>query len=1422
MVSGNKDPCDLKKVPPKNREKKTNNYKRANWFSKTWFIWMMPTFWRGYKRDLYDSDLTKPKDSHLSDKLGDRLEKKWLEEIALASKQGRKPSLLRAMTKAFWMSYAPSGIMFLIQALVLKPFQPVALSLMLTYWEPGSTMSYEQAVYCATAVIMMSLVIAFLNHHGTYSTQQFGMKVRIAACSLIYRKVMRMSSGALAQTTAGQVVNLLSNDVNRFDYAFIYTHFIWLLPLQVIVVCYLIYLKIGYAAIVGVIGIVLQTIPVQSYMSKLAARLRMRTACKTDERVRIMDEIINGMQVIKMYAWEKPFEQVVALARKNEIKCITSASYLRGVYLSFMVFTERLTLYITLLSYSLFGYQVTADIVFPLAQFFNTLQGTLSIIMSNAVSFLAEALISVQRLEAFMLFDEREDLRSVPDVDIAKLVQMVDNKKKKINLSEVDLRPNTFKKIDEEGIYNPGFECNEKGLMTSTLCPMPVNPDVGILIQNVSASWTDDGPITLNQLNLMVPKGKLCAIIGSVGSGKSSVLQLLLSELRSSNGRIYLSGPLSYASQEPWLFVATVRQNILFGLPYNSKKYKEVVRVCALQKDFQQFPHGDQTLVGERGASLSGGQRARINLARAVYRQAEIYLLDDPLSAVDAHVGRQLFDECISGYLRHTTRVLVTHQLHYLKAADYIVIMNNGSVEAKGSYDELVSTGKDFAKLLSSSHDENEDKKDVEKPPPMSRRTSARLSTTRRPSLCESTGGCEVAQEMEEEERESGSMGWRVYGAYLRAGGKAPPLLFMILLLVIGQLSATLCDYWVTFWTNEVTTLKEKANNRTIKDYHVDRSPPLDNGTFNLSSYFSGVNLQPDLDIHAFIGPLDTSQYLYVYSALIVCCIFFITARAFMFFKVCMTASRNLHNDMFHSMLRGVMRFFDTNSSGRILNRFSKDIGALDELLPRFLLECIQIYLVMFSILALNAAALIWTLLPTTIILLLFYTILQIYLKSAQGIKRLEGTTRSPVFSHMSATLNGISTIRSAGAEQRLIQEFDKFQDIHTSTWSSYLASGVTLGFWLDFICVIYLTIVIVAFLVIDSKTIFSGNVGLAISQTLILTGMLQFGVRQTAEVISQMTSVERILQYTHIEREPKWDKGEKETPAGWPSRGRIQFKNCYMKYTPEDLPVLKNLNLVIESGWKVGIVGRTGAGKSSLISSLFRLAIVEGEVLIDDVDTSYLALQELRSKISIIPQEPVLFSATVRYNLDPFNNYDDEQLWQALEAVSSKNLVLLFLVYAKVTCTTVNVFNKFQVDLKAAVPALDFKVSEGGSNFSLGQRQLVCLARAILRANRILVLDEATANVDPKTDEFIQRTIRTRFADCTVLTVAHRLNTIMDSDRVMVMDSGRLVEFDHPYLLLSNPEGHFTKMVKETSEKMSAQLFQIAKNTYLSSGGVI
>ncbi|KAJ0181181.1 hypothetical protein K1T71_003266 [Dendrolimus kikuchii] len=1391
MVSGNKDSSDPKKIPPKNREKKTNNYKRANFLSKTWFIWMMPTFWRGYKRDLYDADLTKPKESHLSDKLGDRLEKKWIEEIALADKQGRKPSLLRAMTKAFWMSYAPSGVMFLIQALLLKPFQPVALSMMLAYWEPGSDMSYEQAIYCASAVILMSLLIAFLNHHGAYSTQQFGMKVRIAACSLIYRKVMRMSSGALAQTTAGQVVNLLSNDVNRFDYAFIYTHFIWLLPLQVIVVCYLIYIKIGYAAIVGVIGIVLQTIPVQSYMSKLAARLRMKTACKTDERVRIMDEIISGMQVIKMYAWEKPFEHVVAMARRNEINCITSASYLRGVYLSFMVFTERLTLYITLLSYSLFGYQVTADIAFPISQMFNMLQLTLAICLPQCISMSMETITSIRRIQALLLLDEREDLRSVPDVDIAKLVQSVEKQKMK-NLSEVDLRPNTFKKIEEEGIYNPGFESSEKGLMNQGLS-LPVHPDVGIFIQNVCANWTEDGPVTLRNLNITVPKGKLCAIIGSVGSGKSSVLQLLLNELRSTSGRIYLSGPLSYACQEPWLFVATVRQNILFGLPYNAKKYKEVVRVCALQKDFQQFPHGDQTLVGERGASLSGGQRARINLARAVYRQAEIYLLDDPLSAVDAHVGRQLFDECINGYLRHTTRILVTHQLHYLKDAEYIVIMNNGLVEASGTYDELIISGKDFAKLLSSTHDENEDKKDVEKMAPLSRRTSARLSTTRRPSLTESTLGCEgPAQEMEEEKRESGSMGWHVYGAYLRAGGRTPRLVFMVLLLVIGQLSATLCDYWVTLWTNEVTNKKDKESNATTKDYDEILAPR--NSTFNIASYFSGVDLQPDLDIHAYIGPLDTAQYLYVYSALIVCCIFFITARAFMFFKVCMTSSRNLHNDMFHSMLRGVMRFFDTNSSGRILNRFSKDIGALDELLPRFLLECIQIYLVMFSILALNAAALIWTLLPTTIILLLFYTILQIYLKSAQSIKRLEGTTRSPVFSHMSATLNGISTIRSSGAQQRLIQEFDRFQDIHTSTWSSYLASGVTLGFWLDLICVLYLTIVIVAFLVIDSRTIFSGNVGLAISQTLILTGMLQFGVRQTAEVISQMTSVERILQYTHIEREPQWDKGVRETPKGWPWSGRVEFRNCYMKYTPEDLPILKNLNLVIESGWKVGIVGRTGAGKSSLISSLFRLAIVEGEVLIDDIDTGYLALQELRSKISIIPQEPVLFSATVRYNLDPFNNYSDEELWSALEAV----------------------------DLKAAVPALDFKVSEGGSNFSLGQRQLVCLARAILRGNRILVLDEATANVDPKTDEFIQRTIRTRFAECTVLTVAHRLNTIMDSDRVMVMDAGRLVEFDHPYKLLNNPNGYFTKMVNETSDKLSSQLYQIAKNTFLNNGGLI
>nr|ASU47347.1 ABCC2 [Cnaphalocrocis medinalis] len=1343
MVSG-KDNSDPKKIPPKEREKKSNNYLRANFFSRTWFVWMMPTFWRGFKRDLYDADLTKPKDTHLSDKLGDRLEKKWLEEIALASKKGRKPSLLRAMTKAFWMSYAPSGIMFLIQALLLKPFQPVALSMMLAYWEPGSDMTYEQAVYCASAVILMSLVIAFLNHHGSYSTQQFGMKVRIAACSLIYRKVMRMSSGALAQTTAGQVVNLLSNDVNRFDYAFIYTHFIWLLPLQVVIVCYLIYIKIGYAAIIGVVGIVLQTIPVQSYMSKLAARLRMRTACKTDERVRIMDEIICGMQVIKMYAWEKPFQLVVNAARAYEMSALKKSIFIRSVFLGFMLFTERLIMFVTILTLILWNQKmISATTIYPIQQFLSAIQLNITMILPMAIASLSEMFVSLDRIQSFLVMDEREDLALTSSSKNLPNIIHFDGKQNGDAQNIDGKRVSKVEHQDTNGVEVKSSKASE----------------YAVEIMGVTASWNaDSGPkdATLKNLSVRIRRGKLCAVIGPVGSGKTSLLQLLLKELPAQTGGLKINGTLSYSCQESWLFPATVRENILFGLPYDSAKYKQVCRACCLGPDFEQFPYGDLSLVGERGVSLSGGQRARINLARAVYRDVDIYLLDDPLSAVDANVGRLLFDNCIRELLRERTCLLVTHQIHYLKNADQIIVLNEGGIENMGTYEELVKSGKDFALLLKELKDVDDDVKDETQDknrPTMQRGFSVQSQENAK---------TEKEQVLAAEERAKGNLKWSVVWTYLRSVDSYCMLALSLSTLMITQAAATFTDYWLSLWTNAV--------NNYIQDLPEGQEP------------------DPSLDTD--MGVLTTGQHLWIYGGGVATIILFSQMRIITFVVTCMRASKNIHNKVFKNLITAIKRFFDTSPSGRILNRFSKDLGAVDELLPRSMLETLQMYLSMLSVLVLNALALPWTLVPTFLLITLFVFLLKWYLKAAQAVKRLEGTTKSPVFSMINSTITGLSTIRSSNSQCRLQTKFDQAQNLNSSAFYTFLGGSSAFGMYIDALCLVYLGLVMSIFILIDFGDIIPvGSVGLAVSQSMVLTMLLQMAARFTADFLAQMTAVERMLEYTNLPKEENLEVGRIEPTQQWPSSGHVTFENVFMRYGPSDPYVLKNLNIQIKDGWKVGVVGRTGAGKSSLISALFRLTDIEGSIKIDGVDTFNVAKKELRSKISIIPQEPVLFSATLRYNLDPFSNYSDDELWRALE----------------------------QVELKDTVPALDFKVSEGGSNFSMGQRQLVCLARAILRSNKILIMDEATANVDPQTDALIQKTIRQQFASCTVITIAHRLLTVMDSDRVLVMDRGEAVEFDHPHLLLSNPNSHLNFLVGETSENMSKALYEMAKKKYFS-----
>ncbi|XP_025264055.1 multidrug resistance-associated protein 4 [Camponotus floridanus] len=1319
----------------------------ANAISKLFFWWIVGLFWYGKDHDLEMKNVYNTLPADMSELLGNKLEQYWKKEIHTAEKNGRKPKLLTAIRQTFMWSFLYYGGWILFMTSVLRVMQPYLLGLLIWHFDPRATSTQKEAYLYAFGVIIIGIIVMLINHHSYIGLLEIGMRVRIASSSLLYRKILRLSKSST--TTPGQIINLLSNDMARFDQLFTFLHYIWILPVQGAIIAFLIWQNVGIASLAGIFLITIQTIPLQGYISKWTSKLRLKSAVRTDERVRLMSEIISGVQVIKMYTWEKPFEELVNCMRKYEIDVLTLMSYLRGFTLATFVFTERTTLYFTIMAYVLFGYSISADKVFSMAQYFNILQLTMAIIYPLAVAAVAETAVSIKRIENFLLLNEN-----------VSLVQS-----------------------------------------------LSVN-GMSILMKNVNASWTTTAIVnTLHNINIQIKTGKLYVIVGSIGAGKSSFLQAILGELKPSHGQIHINGKISYVSQEPWLFAGTIRNNILFGQPYDKDKYQTVVKVCALARDFEELPYGDKTLISDRGTVLSGGQRARINLARAVYRDADIYLFDDPLSAVDTNVSKHLFDDCINNYLKDKTRILVTHQLQYLKQCDYIIILNNGQIENEGTFKTLQEENANFLEILSRNEEINEE-----------RRESLKIDTNLTPEITQNANNDEV-DEIEPEEIEEllakGSLSKSLYWKYIRSGASIIMIVIFLFCMILGQIGSSGCDYWVGYWTNQeemriMATRDQQystANNFTISPFipksirQIDNISETNNEFTQVSittehwedqsndtalpqNFISNNTAIIDKDAHY----LDTNTALWIYGGFIIISVVMTTCRNLIFYKICMNASKNLHNFMFSCLLKAPMSFFNTNPSGRILNRFSKDIGTVDEILPRTMIEALQIFIVMIGIITQVLIINWWILFPTIIMSILYNEIRKFYISTAQTIKRLEGNAKSPVFSHVNSTLSGLMTIRSAGAQEMVRKQFDEHQDLHTSTYSLIIATGTMFGFALDVVTIGFITVVTFSFVAFDDGNTFAGNVGLAISQVLILCGMMQYGIRQTAETITQMTSVERIFQFTKLEQEGPFESNPTNKPSSnWPTEGEIKFNCVSLRYAESEPPVLKSLNFVIEPGMKIGIVGRTGAGKSSLISALFHMTKFEGAIFIDNVDTKNVGLHDLRDKISIIPQEPMLFSATLRDNLDPFHKFHDADLWNALE----------------------------EVELKKAMASLDHCIEQNGGNLSAGQRQLICLARAILQNNRILVLDEATANVDPTTDALIQTTIRKKFKTCTVLTIAHRLNTIMDSDKVLVMDHGQMLEFDHPYVLLQNEKSHFSAMVQETGKSMTEQLKQCARKAY-------
>uniref|UniRef100_A0AAQ5YG79 ATP-binding cassette, sub-family C (CFTR/MRP), member 12 n=1 Tax=Amphiprion ocellaris TaxID=80972 RepID=A0AAQ5YG79_AMPOC len=841
-----------------------------------------------------------------------------------------------------------------------------------------------------------------------------------------------------------------------------------------------------------------------------------------------------------------------------------------------------------------------------------------------------------------------------------------------------------------------------------------------------------EAAVSIARLKVNSSFGNLLGVCGNVGSGKSSLISCILEQMHLLQGSVTADGTFAYVSQQAWIFHGTVQENILMGQPLDQAKYDRVVDVCSLRADLKILPYGDQTEIGERGLNLSGGQKQRISLARAVYSDKDIFLLDDPLSAVDAHVGKHIFEECVKKELQGKSIILVTHQLQYLEFCDDILVLEDGEILEAGNHEDLMTAKGRYAQLISNYQLEQSK---VRVSPEALLWQHYSVSVALRKVAVKPSHDQLVSQELSTE----GAVSWRIYQQYCKAAGGYIVTFLTILNIVLMIGSTAFSNWWLSYWLGQ-----------------GDGSPS------NTTSNEGDISQNPDLQF-----------YQMIYGVMIIVTVVLAVIKCFFYTHVTLNAGCKFHDTMFKKIIASPMSFFDTTPTGRILNRFSKDQEELDSVLPLHMDPFLQFcLLVTFTIVII--ASVFPAMLAAVVVIGLLFSLILLLVTSIRQMKKMENISRSPCISLTTSTLQGLSTIHAYNIRDSHIKMFKSLNDLNSNHYLLFHSGTRWLSFWLDFMAAT-MTLLVALFVVLSSNEFISPSLkGLAISYTIQLTGMLQYVVRQATEVEARFNSVERLQEYiTGCKSEAPRHIKDAQIPEDWPKSGVITFQDYKMRYRENTPIVLNRLDFFIRAGEKLGIVGRTGSGKSSLGVALFRLVEpAGGTILIDGVDIMAIGLQDLRSKLSIIPQDPVLFIGTVRYNLDPFNNYTDEDIWTALEKTYMKDTI-----------------SRLERKLQA-------EVLENGENFSVGERQLMCMARALLRNSKIIILDEATASIDAETDALIQNTIKDAFSDCTMLTIAHRINTVVQADRILVMDKGEAVELDSPDVLKQRPDSMFSSLL--------------------------
>ncbi|PLB54684.1 putative ABC multidrug transporter [Aspergillus steynii IBT 23096] len=1335
------NPLRWQKTPPIAEERGACREYEARLPSRMFFQWIEPIMKVGYLRDLELQDIwaVNPDRSvdFVSKELGASLERRL--------KRGDKKPLVGAIYETFKREFWIGAICQILGTVIIV-LSPLVIRHLISFameaydsrngTQPSPHVSW--GIGYALAIFFMQVIRALCMSQSFYKGDVLGGQVKAALVSLIFSKAMKLSgrarvdgrqsgddqaeptkpSKAEEQTSGwnnGRITMLMGVEADRVDRACGSIHLLWATPICLAVGLVVLLVTIGYSALSGYAFMFLAVMGLTYIVGSLVS-LRVTVNKTTDERVSLTQEIVYNARFVKFFGWENFFLERLRKLRHAEMHSLHKLLAVRHAVISSFVSMSTFAALFAFITYAFQGYGAAPDSIFASFAAFNALRAPLSM-MNLVISTATDAWTALDRLQDFFKAEEREDfvdwdmgMRNAIEMNHASFTweQVPSSTGSEANSTESSRRGSTHESTDRLA------DANRRSTRTSA----------------------EQDPFKISDIDLNVGRRELIAVIGTVGSGKSSLLGALAGEMRLTSGSVRMGTTRALCSQYAWIQNTSVKNNILFGHEYDETRYNQVVDACALRSDLAMFPDGEQTEIGERGITISGGQKQRLNIARAIYSNSELVLLDDPLSAVDAHVGKQIMDNAICGLLRDRCRVLATHQLHVLGRCDRIIVMDQGRIHAVDTFANLMRDDEVFRTIMATTAQlESSDKQTPSH--------NTEIQPTEEKPKNEGSG----TALMQTEERATASMGWAVWKAYISATGSIfHPILFLLLTLLVNG-AIIMNGLWLTYWTS-------------------DKYPYLGIG-----------------------------GYLGIYAALCVAQFVIVYLYSFQLTYASSNAGKAMLQEALYRVMRAPMSFFDTTPLGRITNRFSKDVQVLDSDLGNSIRMFVMMFSMIVATLGLVVAYFYYFAIAIPPMFFLFWMISSYYRGSARSLKRHEAVLRSGVFARFGEAITGTTCIQAYNREDQFRQVIHKAVDSMNGAYFLTAATQAWLVVRVEMVGAIL--ILIVGILVVTSRfNVGPSEAGMVLSLMLGITQNFQFCVKEYAEVENDMNSVERMHHYaSNLDQEAPLELGK--VPPSWPENGRIAFDNVEMCYREGMPPVLKGLTMEIRGGERIGIVGRTGAGKSSIMAALFRMSeLSSGSIKIDDTDISRIGLHELRTRLTIIPQDPTLFQGTIRSNLDPFDEHTDLELWSALRKAH--------LVGQEIPSETSTTLTTTSPSLaKPPNPAqrlnLDSTVDQDGLNFSLGQRQLMALARALVRDSRIIVCDEATSSVDFETDERVQETMATGFRDKTVLCIAHRLRTIINYDRICVMDQGRIAEMDTPARLYERRGGIFRGMCEQS-----------------------